>query len=305
MIELSTKYLKEHIGARLSAKLGDNYRDVRVGRLREGVSVADAASTFLLQVGRDKFVLRIAPTAFPEVIELEQRRAAAAKKKLGNNLGSVILEPLDQGRLDGRSYAVVPYRTPFSEGGLRWRWEKWQTKPHILVWLEGLVTTGSAGDGRTETFRDFMLLALAELERRVPALQYPAETAKTRILSGAFRPRPVPMHGDFWRGNILRAPRHQAGFPFVVIDWRGSLMDGFAVFDLITLARSYNVSSTRLRAALRRHCHCLECELMDARAYVLGALGYIVMTLDQFPYERFLDLAQLSLAKCDEAVHLW
>jgi hypothetical protein len=77
-------------------------------------------------------------------------------------------------------------------------------------------------------------------------------------------PNYVLMHGDFWKGNILIAPK--ADFPaagtrwnerFVIIDWPGSITQGYAMFDLIRLAQSFRLSSNALkrdRSTLQNPC---------------------------------------------------
>jgi hypothetical protein len=304
---LTLQDIQKTVGPRLSSAIEARGEEVRVEPVGPGPgpTVADSASTFLIRIAQDTFVLRVAPEHFPDVIEIEQRKAADAKAKLGDVLGSVILQPVLQGRVLDRSYAVLPYRPPFSDSRLLWRWQRWRVKPFLLGWLQSLTDRSPRPDCQCKAVVarfHTALTALAEMPRAGAELRRDAADIQRRIATGDFRPRSILMHGDFWKGNILKASEGKHEFPFVVIDWRGSLVDGFPIFDLVTFAGSYQMCPAELRAALQRHCDALACDLADARSYLLAALGHIAMTLDQFPVDRFVVLARLSLSRCDAAL---
>ena len=106
------------------------------------------------------------------------------------------------------------------------------------------------------------------------------------------------MHGDLWKGNILIEPgaarpgRTRWRDRFVVIDWPGSELHGHAIYDLIRLARSMRTPDAALRAEVRRHCDVLGASIEDAMAYLLSALGYIALHLEEFPMDKYLPMVE-------------
>jgi len=129
--------------------------------------------------------------------------------------------------------------------------------------------------------------------------------ALDRLLAGDFVPRSTPMHNDLWKGNILLPSsddgQDKQAFPFFVIDWRGSRIDGFPLFDLVRLAMSLKFSARELRQELMHCCQSLGCEFSDAPYYVATALGEIASRRDQFPVQAFLGMAEHCFAKLRSA----
>src|SRR6185295_16559473 len=74
-------------------------------------SVDDGA--LVLQVrdaaGATRGVVLLSPPAFPSAVERAMSGATLAAAALGPELGRHVLTPLAQGRVDGRSYAVLPH----------------------------------------------------------------------------------------------------------------------------------------------------------------------------------------------------
>lgn len=120
---------------------------------------------------------------------------------------------------------------------------------------------------------------MADDPRLSPEVRTAARDALARLRSAAWRPAYTLTHGDLWRGNILRWPRRTwwrerpPRLPFLLIDWRGSLVRGHAVLDLLRLLESLRAGPRALRRQLERHCWALGCERFDARGYLLAALG--------------------------------
>jgi hypothetical protein len=90
---------------------------------------------------------------------------------------------------------------------------------------------------------------------------------------------------------------------FMVIDWRGSQVDGFPIFDLVRFAESAGLSSKALRAELAQHAERLECGIGDTRDYLSAALGLIWANLDQFPPERFALMGTRNLQTLEAALN--
>jgi aminoglycoside phosphotransferase (APT) family kinase protein len=134
------------------------------------------------------------------------------------------------------------------------------------------------------------LLALAGLEHGDARLHRAVDHALERLDGGHVEPHFVPMHGDFWAGNILSA-RNPDSYPFAVIDWRGSETNGYPIFDLIRLAGSYHFTARRLRDELERHARILGCTVEDTRIHLLAAIGHFAVDRGEMPVDALLKMA--------------
>src|SRR5262249_22523234 len=106
-----------------------------------------------------------------------------------------------------------------------------------------------------------------------------------------WKPKFVLAHNDLWIGNILRDPNN-ARFPFVIIDWLGSAIHGFVMFDLVRIAESSGLTKYELTSEVNAHCQILDCTREQAGYYLLAALGHVALTLEDFPRIRFEKMAK-------------
>ena len=106
------------------------------------------------------------------------------------------------------------------------------------------------------------------------------------------------MHNDLWQGNILL----NSDGGIVVIDWPGSVVKGYAIYDLIRLAESLRLSDRALGEQLRAHCRLLGCEPKDSVSHLAAALGHLLGDLDHFPMHLFLPLADRCVRRAAAAV---
>lgn len=266
-------YISSFVGERLAAK-GLVHSPLSLRRYCQGGEDPDSKLVFLSEIG-PALVATVSPPQFPEVVAEECRKAAAMRSLLGE-LGDPILEPLDTGRIQTSSYAVLPYRRPFSRRrGIRWLHRIW-ARHHVLEWLLQVAARRNAA---CEVSR--YEAALAALAGRIAA-DGPAaallRATQAHLRSGRFAARTVPMHGDLWRDNVLRGT---GATSFTLVDWRGSLTDGFPIFDLIRVADSFGLSATSLRRQLLRHRAALGCQMADLPLYLLGALGHYAAHLEE------------------------
>lgn len=89
---------------------------------------------------------------------------------------------------------------------------------------------------------------------------------------------------------------------FVIIDWAGSEIYGYAMYDLVGLAQSMRLNARNLRREVVRHCRLLRCEPADATSYLVAALGHIAMNLERFPIDRYAHMAESCFATLDHAL---
>lgn len=245
---------------------------------------------------RHRLVVTVSPCHFPDVVAEECRKIAGMRSLLGE-LGSPLLEPLDSGRINTSSFAVLPYRKPLTKRrGLRWL-VRTRLRHPLLGWLRQIAQRRSSA---CEVSRyDASLHALRKIvlpDSRSSAL---LQTAEQRLRSGDFTPRSSPMHGDLWMGNVL----HGAGAaPFTLIDWRGSATEGFPIFDLIRAAESFGLSRQALHRELRLHRAALDCQMEDLPLYLLGALGHYAAHIQEMSPSLFRVMADDSVARLSSAM---
>ena len=219
-------------------------------------------------------------------------------------LGRVILRPLTEGRVLGLSFAVLPYCEPLSDWSPVWRIQRRRLRRGLFDWLRltAQQTVAEVEPDRIE--RDFLrpLEHLVELEAMTDRVCAAAGGAIERLRNGVWRPRYVLMHGDLFRRNILidvsnasASRRRRWVRRFVVIDWPGARLDGYAICDLIRLAQSMKLPGRRLLDEVRRHCRLLQCEALDACSYLLAGLGHLGMNLEHFPREHYVRAADLRV----------
>ena len=276
-------YVSSFVAERLVAK-GLLRSPVPLRRYRQGGEDPDSKLVFLSD-GSAGLVVTISPPEFPEVVAEECLKAARMQLHLGE-LSGPILEPLDTGRIQTSSYAVLPYRRPFSRRrGMQWIHRMW-ARYHVLEWLLQVAQKRSAA---CEASRyEASLKALADKFPKNSPTASLLWVAEEHLQSGRFAPRAAPMHGDLWRGNVLRG---SASTAFTLVDWRGSTTDGFPIFDLIRVAESFGLSMKALGRELQRHRIALGCQVADLALYLLGALGHYAAHLGEMSPALFQSMA--------------
>ena len=197
--------LIDQLALKLSAyrsKLGmaEEHRQIVLQLLRENSSVADGTALFLVE---GKFILHLSPPSFPDVASAEVVAMKAAKHRLGPELGSVILDVTLAGELNGRSFMALPRCRPMSNNKVVLAWQRRAVRPVGLQWLRGVVDL--AEPPSTEATDKFLaaLRHLVAMEAVPDYIRSAAKASVEKISAKEAIPRFVPMHGDFWLGNIL------------------------------------------------------------------------------------------------------
>lgn len=275
----------DYLGGRMSGHAGL--------RLLSSGMTADATRTFEVK-GESPTILQVSPEAFPDVVRESAEKAKAARAALGDALEWAVLTPIDVWEINGVSCALFERLKPISANRSRRYLQRRRVVPAVIEWLHKVAEIDRGSNGEAQT----VLTALADCP--YAPLRIAADQALARLDRGLFVPRYRVMHADFWIGNILLDPSIRRDF--VVIDWRGSLVDGYPIFDLIRFADSVKLAPAALRSGLQRHAEALGCALEDTRSYLLAALGHIWLNLDQFPPERFAAMAESNLRTIESAL---
>ena len=289
-----TNYIASLVGERLMAK-GLLESPLSLQRHIQGMDDPDSKLVFLCK-GRHGFVVTVSPSLFPEVVAEECLKAAQMRSQLGD-LGAPILEPLDTGRIEASSYAVLPYRKPLSRRrGMQWLHRLW-VKRHLLEWLLQVAQRRSVACDLARYQDSLRALGATVLEDSATAALLRA--TERHLLSGHFAPRTAPMHGDLWKGNVLHGIGANA---FTLVDWRGSETHGFPIFDLIRAAGSFGLSPKALHRELQHHRAALGCQMEDLPLYLLGALGHYAAHLGEMSPALFRSMADECVRRLSSAL---
>jgi hypothetical protein len=102
------------------------------------------------------------------------------------------------------------------------------------------------------------------------------------------------------KASAHKGIRRTAPGRFHLIDWDSSPGPaGKPFFDLFLVAHAFNLARLTLRREVRRHSAILGCAPQDAQAYVLAALGWRRLHLDQFPLEAYARVARRLLERLE------
>lgn len=246
--------------------------------------------------------------AAPGAVARDARNARRAHAHLGDEVGGAVLTATAEGDFEGTSIALYPACEPLASTRLAWLVQRPAIRRWAFGWLRAVaartVRVPECENELTDRF-ERPLEHLAALEGLQPHMRRDAASALERLRSRRWRPRLVLMHGDLWKGNILerRSIDSHPSEPttVAVIDWGTSEVDGYALFDLVRISQSLKVRRTQLRNEVATHLGALRCDPVDARGYVLAALGHRALNLEFFPFANFLRMAESCHATIREA----
>ena len=293
--DVDAAYVSRLVGERLAAK-GIVAEPVSLERHSVGGGVRDSKVVFVSK-GAPGLVVVVSPRQFPGVVAEECHKAAEMRSHLGD-LGGPILEPVDTGRIDSSTYAVLPYRRPLSRRRILGRLDLLRMQRHVCDWLLRVAQRHNALTDVARYRSSFSALA------RVIAPDSPAaaclRSAERHLRSGRFVARSTPMHGDIWKANVLRGG--SASAPFTLIDWGGSATDGFPIYDLMRAAQTFRLSPKALQTQLQLHQAALGCQPEDLSSYLLGALGYYAGRLGEMPPDVFRAMADECVTHLSSAL---
>lgn len=290
----------------ISSSLHASPDEIRMISLDGHKAIPDATHKIRVHDASDvpiAFLLLSSPNG-PGIVARGATAARAAREALGTELGRVVAIPLADGEVDGRSYALMPMLEPISTRKPLWFLRRRRLQPRLLEWLgrSAEVTRAPVAANELGGVRR-PLEALTALQGLPDGPRRSASAALTDLERERWRPVHTLMHGDLWIGNVLIDGRLQSRpWPerFVVTDWPGSLVRGYAFFDLVRLARSLSLPRPLLQRELAHHAARLGCGVGEAQYHVLCALGTIAENLEHFPLARFAEMAESCLAALHE-----
>ena len=276
---------------------------VSVSLLYRG-KLSDSPRVFVVRVRNEKpcAVVLCSPEAAPKIVGRAMQRALECQQQAGSALGRRILQPLAQGHIAERTYAVLPYCYPLSDFRPLWYLQRHLLRPALSEWLVQLakVTVVAPTSPQLEARFEKPLAALATLDAASGRLRTAARSAANRLKSGIWSPKHVLMHGDLWKGNVMvRAPLIGAADRWedrlVLIDWAGASVDGYPLFDLVRALAAFKYNGRYARQQLLRQCEILECEPADVSSHLCAALAFYYAHLEEWPLPRFLKMSEACL----------
>jgi aminoglycoside phosphotransferase (APT) family kinase protein len=294
----------------LAASLGVRPEALQVALLYRG-RLADSTAIYLARdaTGAVLGAVLWSAAGAPEAVAQSMAKARAAAALLPAEAASRVLQAQAEGRVGGRSFAVLPYCRPLSSFRPLSLLQRPTVRRVVLAWLREAcgATAREPAPEAVETAFLRPLARLADAAAAGPAVRGLAREALARLEAGRWRPRHVLMHGDLWQGNLMvRAPDPAAPSPWsrrlCLIDWGGSQAQGYAMFDLVRAADALRVPPARLRAEVASHCRALGCEPADAASHLAAGLAHVHAHLGEFPLERFVAMAEACRATLARAM---
>jgi Phosphotransferase enzyme family len=280
--------------------------DVSITLLYQG-NLPDSSQIFIVRDARNeaRAIVQLSAPASPEMVARGVARAREAATAMGSVLARSVLLPTSEGEIDGRSYAIMPYCIGLSSSRWRWYLQRIRVRSVIFDWLRNIAAKTASPVSEVDLAQKYEepLRRLLALDGTSDALKRLTRQALDRLVSGAWTPQHVMMHGDLWRGNMLLRKRDGAGSRssfaerVAIIDWAGAKPRGYAFFDLLRAGDSLRANANRLRAEALQHCKILGCDPRDAASYTLAAMAGVLCDLGEFPLERFMAMAETNVTK--------
>lgn len=276
----------------------------RLRALGERKAVADSPARLMAvdRLGLPRAIVFVATPRSPDLVARAAERAQAAFELLGAEIGSAVLRPCRTGWVGGLSIAAYPWRLEVGHGFIRSRVRRPLVRAWALNWLRGVTKACASRYDEPADHASVQgsLESLASCELLAGDLHDLISRARSRLDCGAWQPRWVLDHNDFWPGNIMvnrdELARPTGPSPYVVIDWAGTNLRGGGFVDLLRVAKSYGLSGPRLREEIEVHCSLLGIESEDSLSQTILSLGWLHQHLECFPIQRFATLAVNCLA---------
>lgn len=275
----------------IAKQLSVEAHEIITQALKTEVLVSDATLKFLVYTTRNKqpkaFVL-VSPAKKPNAIKSGHIKLRGLANNVGPKLAQNLLMPLEIGESDGLSYSISAYHRPLHTTFLLKQMDSWRVRASLVNWVIGVAKATKANASTAEIDTQFIqpLMALSQANGVKQAYKNSIIEAIEAINNGTWQPCFVSAHNDLWRGNVLSSNNTK----FVLIDWDGVTLKGYAFYDLVRVAGSFNLSKAKFQVALQQYCAVMGCDKKQAKYYLISAFAFLYADLGDWQYERFLIL---------------
>lgn len=281
--------------AQVAAAMRSGVGDCSIEWLDQVELASDSTEKFVVldAGGKRRGFGAMATAQYPRVVFDWLGVTSRIKSALGRDVGSVIMDPLVVGDVEGRSYSVTPYREGLSGFRPLRFLQRLLLSRRVWRWLRD----AAAKTKRIATAQELETRFAIPLRNLVcnPAIgvdvRGDAERALGQLRSGVWRPVLSLCHGDFWEGNLLLAGDRNA-YGIHVIDWGGARLDGHAVYDWIRYGCPRGVSRRCYRRVLDTLFESLSLTDEEARHVLLAGLGDLHSQVGAWPEASFLETVE-------------
>lgn len=277
--------------AAIAKQLNVDVHEIIAQALKTEVLVSDATQKFLVFTTSNKqpmaFVL-VSPAKKPDAIKSGHIKLCSFANSVGTQLAQNLLMPLEIGENNGLSYSISTYHRPLHTTLLLKRLDNWRTSASLINWVIDVAKATKANANLAEIEAQFTqpLMAFSQASGVKQVYKNTIAEAIEAIKNNAWQPYFVSAHNDLWRGNVLSSKSTK----FVLIDWDGVTLKGYAFYDLVRVASSFNLSKAKFQAALQQYCTVMGCDKKQAKYYLISAFAFLYANLGDWQYERFLIL---------------
>lgn len=290
---VSKSTIKKIVETDLKSKLQVNDLQFIGVDQQEILQNSDDTMKFLIKEGNKNIAfLLCCYSEFGDIPLRNLKKITKIKKKLSKKVSSVLLEPIMSGEVEGVCFVVWPYCDALSDHFLIHRLQSMNVRSRSLSWLRKVNKKSRRKLKRSEVDKHFINLlkrfgARNDLDTNVKeAINMQVQSLE----NGSWHPYFVLAHNDLWIGNVLMNENNKYN-GLTIIDWASARRKkGFAIYDLVRLSMSLNLSKRAFNKELEAHCKILHCDVRNSMGYLLASLAFLAENLDQFPEERFLSL---------------
>lgn len=288
--------LDSEILTALSQQLAVEENKIFVKLLERKVLVDDATQNYLVFINNHKpakaFVI-VSPKKSPGAVRSGYEKLSEFANNIGETLAKKILMPIEIGECNGLTYSISRYYRPLHKARIVRQLDQFVVKKGLIDWVIGVakVTQNVASEEEKEEKFTNLLLALAVAPELPQTHKRLALEAAQAIKANTWQPILVSAHNDLWCGNLLR----NNDTVFSIIDWNGAMLKGYAFYDLIRVATSFNLSKLTFGYAMKNYCEALQCDKTHAKYYLISAWAYLYSDLGDWQYDRFLYSVDFSM----------
>ena len=291
-----------HLGKEIEDLLGQKLPRENISLLEPPKDVGDDATKILVKDNQkqNQYVILISPEKYPDAVSNYVNQIDQAKEALGKTLSRNVLNYEKAGRVNNQSYVILPFYDSFRVSNrISWPFARKQLRPAIFNWLVNATNQTRTPPTESELQLSFIgnLSYIRDNHDIDDHIRETASNALKEIDNQTWQPHFCLAHNDLWVGNLLLTKCAFRLFKYmdlnnkiILIDWAGSRIKGYPIFDLIRISQSLDVVDWVIKGELKKHSEKLGCEPAQSAYYLLAAFGHIGLNLGEYPYIRYMDM---------------